>query len=95
MRHPKHGMLTNSKYSAAWDKLKKEGKATITVFSDAMKSKIIRGISQLKNVDLEWKHSGDNYYLRIIATEIGRSENGNPIIELELKPCNKYRGSKI
>ena len=51
--HPKHSMLTNSKYTAPWQALKENKAIILTVLDAADKAKVIRGISQLKNIDLE------------------------------------------
>ena len=53
--HPKHSMLTNSKYTAPWQALKENKSIILTVLDAADKAKVIRGLSQLKNIDLEWK----------------------------------------
>ena len=93
--HPKHSMLTNSKYTAPWQVLKDKGTILLTVLSAEDKAKVIRGISQLKNIDLEWKTKDNNYYLRLKAVLVRKTKEGYLVIKLSLVDSVKYRNGKI
>ena len=93
--HPKHSMLTNSKYTAPWQILKDNGTILLTVLSAEDKAKVIRGISQLKNIDLEWKNKDNNYYLRLKAVLVRKTKEGYLVIKLSLVDSIKYRNGKI
>lgn len=90
--HPKHSMLGNSKYSQSWEVLKETGTICFTVFDKADKAKVVRGISQLKNIDLAYKR--DNYYKRIKVTTISEERNAI-VIQLTLINSLKYRNGKF
>ena len=93
--HPKHSMLTNSKYTAPWQALKDKGTILLTVLSAEDKAKVIRGISQLKNIDLDWKDKDNNYYLRLKAVLVRKTKEGYLVIKLSLVDSIKYRNGKI
>ena len=93
--HQKHSMLTNSKYTVPWQILKDKGTILLTVLSAEDKAKVIRGISQLKNIDLEWKDKDNNYYLRLKAVLVRKTKEGYLVIKLSLVDSIKYRNGKI
>ena len=93
--HPKHSMLTNSKYTAPWQVLKDKGTILLTVLSAEDKAKVSRGISQLKNIDFEWKDKDNNYYLRLKAVLVRKTKEGYLVIKLSLVDSTKYRNGKI
>lgn len=90
-KHPRHAMLTNSKYSKAWHKLKTDKELTITILSQKDKAKIMRGLSQLKNIDIPWKSEADNYYLRMTSEEISTTAEGYLVLHITLNKSLKYR----
>lgn len=87
--HPKNSMLYNSKYTIPWAKLKETKEIIITVLDRSDKAKVIRGLSQLKNIDTEWKK--DNYYLRIKAEVIRETNEGQIVLKITLVDSVKYR----
>lgn len=89
--HPKHSMLTNSKYTAPWQALKENKAIILTVLDAADKAKVIRGISQLKNIDLEWKTKDNNYYLRVKADVLRKTKEGYLVLKVSLVDSIKYR----
>lgn len=89
--HPKHSMLTNSKYTAPWQALKENKSIILTVLDAADKAKVIRGISQLKNIDLEWKTKDNNYYLRVKAEVLRKTKEGYLVLKVSLVDSIKYR----
>ena len=94
--HKQATMLLNSKYTEIWKKLKEHKKVEVTVLDPTNKTKIIRGISQLKNVDLEWKNlCAANYYLRLKPTVLGKTREGYLVLQLELVDSVKYRNGRI
>ena len=89
--HKKHSMLLNSKYTARWQVLKTKKEIILTVLDAQDKAKVIRGISQLKNIDLEWKAEDDNYYLRVKAEVIRKTKEGYLVLKISLVDSIKYR----
>ena len=89
--HPKHSMLTNSKYTAPWRALKENKAIILTVLDAADKAKVIRGLSQLKNIDLEWKTKDNNYYLRVKAEVLRKTKEGYLVLKVSLVDSIKYR----
>ena len=89
--HPKHSMLTNSKYTAPWRALKENKAIILTVLDAADKAKVIRGISQLKNIDLEWKTKDNNYYLRVKADVLRKTKEGYLVLKISLVDSIMYR----
>ena len=89
--HQKHSMLTNSKYTAPWQALKDNKAIILTVLDAADKAKVIRGISQLKNIDLEWKTKDNNYYLRVKAEVLRKTKEGYLVLKVSLVDSIKYR----
>ena len=89
--HPKHSMLHNSKYTAPWLSLKEKKEIILTVLDAEDKAKVIRGISQLKNIDLAWKTSDSNYYLRLKAEVLRKTKEGYLVLKLSLVDSIKYR----
>lgn len=93
--HKKHSMLLNSKYTAPWQSLKTKKEIILTVLDAQDKAKVIRGISQLKNIDLEWKAEDDNYYLRVKAEVIRKTKEGYLVLKISLVDSIKYRNGII
>lgn len=89
--HPKHSMLHNSKYTAPWQSLKTNKEIILTVLDAEDKAKVIRGISQLKNIDLAWKTTDNNYYLRLKAEVVRKTKEGYLVLKLSLVDSIKYR----
>ena len=89
--HPKHSMLTNSKYTAPWQALKENKSIILTVLDAADKAKVIRGLSQLKSIDLEWKTKDNNYYLRLKAEVLRKTKEGYLVLKVSLVDSIKYR----
>ena len=88
-KHPKDSMLRNSKYTIPWEKLKETNEIIITVLDRGDKAKVIRGLSQLKNIDIEWKK--DNYHMRLKATVIRTTAEGYLVLRITLVDSIKYR----
>ncbi|MGL4484300.1 MAG: hypothetical protein ACRCUS_05065, partial [Anaerovoracaceae bacterium] len=67
----------------------------LLVHDAADKAKVIRGLSQLKNLDTEWKNQGNNYYLRLKVEILSRMKNGKMKITVKLIDGIKYRNGRI
>ena len=59
--------------------------------SIATYAKVIRGLSQLKNIDLEWKTKDNNYYLRVKAEVLRKTKEGYLVLKVSLVDSIKYR----
>jgi hypothetical protein len=92
---PAASMLTNSKYTEPWEILKTKLEVTLTVRDRADKAKIVRGMSQLKNLDRTWKAQADNYYLRLRTKVLRTTGEGYLVLKLTLEPSIKYRNGVI
>lgn len=89
LTHPKNSMLHNSKYTIPWETLKKTNSIIITVLDRGDKAKVIRGLSQLKNIDIEWKK--DNYHMRLKAVVVRTTSEGYLVLRITLVDSIKYR----
>lgn len=89
LTHPKNSMLHNSKYTVPWEKLKETKDIIITVLDRVDKAKVIRGLSQLKNIDVEWKK--DNYHMRLKAIVLRTTNEGYLVLRITLVDSIKYR----
>ena len=90
--HPKSSMLTNSKYTAPWQSLKTNKEIILTVLDSVDKAKVIRGLSQLKNIDVTWKQQDNNYYLRLKPEVLRNTPEGYLVLKISLVDSIKYRG---
>ena len=90
--HPKSSMLTNSKYTAPWLSLKTNKEIILTVLDSVDKAKVIRGLSQLKNIDTTWKQQDNNYYLRLKPEVLRKTKEGYLVLKISLVDSIKYRG---
>ena len=84
------------KYANIWNVLKAQLSVEICILDVTQKATVVRGVSQLKNLDTKWKFaSTDNYKKRIKVTQL---ENPNPnqlYLKLELVSCFKYRTKSL
>ena len=91
-------ILATGKYANIWATLKSQGTVTLCISNAYAKATIIRGVSQLKNLDTTWKFADEtNYRKRIKVTEIkvANSLSHMLYLQLELVDSFKYRSNSL
>lgn len=84
------------KYANIWNILKIQGFVDVCILNPNQKATVIRGVSQLKNLDTAWKYASDsNYSKRIKVTTVENDNSNHLYLKLELTDSFKYRSKSL